>query len=76
MKAGSSTIVIDNTNIKTRDYRKYVEEAQQYGYTVFQKTFKSQFKNVHSVPDDVVQRMKDSFQDDQNLAFWPEKEEK
>lgn len=34
MKRGDPTIVVDNTNVRARDYKDYVKLAEQYGYDV------------------------------------------
>lgn len=59
-------IFVDNTNIKSRDYKFYFLTAIEYGYEVefhtitggnVEQHFKS---NVHNVPRDVIQNMLDN----------------
>lgn len=66
-------IIVDNTNIKKHEYEHYIKRAEEYGYKVYQaipnnpdmwdvqKCFE---RNVHNVPLETIQRMKDSFEDD------------
>lgn len=73
MSKGITPIVIDNTNIRFSEFRKYVEAAQQYGYKVDFKEpvtpwawdadelFK---RNTHGVPKESIQRMIDRFEKD------------
>lgn len=67
MSDGINVVIGDNTNIKRKDYMTYVESAKAAGYRVVSISFvpgdvQMHFqRNVHSVPMDVIQRMKDSF---------------
>lgn len=55
-------IVVDNTNIKVRDFSKYVIEARKRGYDVEIVRLEcdpdvAAKRGVHSVPKDIVHRM-------------------
>lgn len=65
-------VVIDNTNIKKRDYVRYIECAKENGYEVFQKVLNGNYGNVHGVPEDKVQSMRAALQLDEELAHWKE----
>ena len=62
-----SLVVVDNTNIKARDFNWYIRKAITAGYNVAVHTItgcdaKECFKsNVHSVPENTIQRMIDTF---------------
>ena len=72
MKNGCDTVIIDNTNIVSRDFAAYIEYAAEFGYTVeylspttpwawdVQKCFE---KCRHGVPLEVIQGMKDNFEE-------------
>jgi predicted kinase len=71
MAAGVELIIVDNTNICHRDYRPYVELAEQYGYEVqfeiigeFDEAacFIYHVRNEHSVPLWKIQEMAQKFQ--------------
>ena len=71
MNQGFDAIIVDNTNIKKKDYQYYLDIAKQYDYEVeylvsdtewawdVEECFK---RNTHNVPLDVIQRMKDSYE--------------
>jgi len=56
-------VIVDNTNIKKRDFKRYVTAAYDYGYAVLiisvppPSVGEAVARNVHSVPSDVVKRM-------------------
>jgi predicted kinase len=64
------TILLDNTNIKTKHYRRYVTYAIQHGYMVYQKCFHGQYENVHGVPSYTIERMLNTFEIDKALPHW------
>ena len=67
-EAGTNVVIADNTNIKRRDYMEYVLRAKDAGYKVVSITFvpgdaEMHFqRNVHSVPLEVVEKMKASLE--------------
>jgi predicted kinase len=73
---GEPLIVVDNTNIKPRDYRFYVNLARREGYQVFQQVLRGTFGNLHGVPSEVVQKKRRELSVDPGLTHWvPEDEE-
>lgn len=55
-------VVVDNTNVKARDMKRYVETARAAGYEVeivkvLCDPAKAASRNVHAVPKEVVERM-------------------
>ena len=69
LKSNEDLIVVDNTNIRTRDYKYYIDLALEYGYNVevHEMDFKDehvelfQDRNAHDVPSHVVERMASGF---------------
>lgn len=64
-------IFVDNTNIKRKDFQKYVELAVEHGYTVREKTvgkFDAESlklyaeRNIHGVPLETIERMARKFE--------------
>lgn len=55
-------LIVSNTNIKSRDRNLYFQFAKEYGYKVVFIHLSSQFKSVHNVPEEVVKRMRDSYE--------------
>ena len=66
----SDIICVDNTNIKRGDYKRYINYAKERGYGVYQKVFIGEYPNIHTVPDNVVQRMRATFEQDNILPHW------
>ena len=71
-----SLIIVDNTNIKRKDYGWYVANARAMGYKVYQAIPETPWmhsvdecfkRNVHNVPLDTIQRMMASFEYDNEL---------
>lgn len=76
MSMGVDYLIVDNTNIRKKDYEYYVELAQEHGYKVYQAIPRNRGmwdidecfrRNIHNVPKETIQRMKDSFEDDPRL---------
>ncbi len=83
MQKGISPIVIDNVNVQLFEMKNYVKMAQEYGYEVefaqpnwspelYTKEGKWNFdflkgRNVHEVPDEVVQSAIDRFDYDATI---------
>lgn len=58
------TIVVDNTSVKLRDYKWYLQDARNYGYDVLFVRLDTPVevaaaRNLHGVPLEAVQRMAD-----------------
>lgn len=71
MVQGIPLIVIDNTNIKKRDFQFYLDQAALHGYTVEYAQSDTEWawdidectaRNTHNVPRFVVERMKNDFE--------------
>lgn len=72
LEYNEALIIIDNTNIKSKDFNWYIKKAIAFDYNVSvhsiigcnaKECFKS---NVHNVPENVIQRMIDSFAETPN----------
>ena len=67
MKKNINVIIIDNTNIKLKDYKGYVLQAEKFGYEVEEKKLSTSLElclernskrpSDRKVPDDIVTRM-------------------
>lgn len=62
MKKGIQKIAVANTFIRKWEYQPYVDLASHYGYLVVLKVCTGNYKNIHGVPDDVINRMKGRFE--------------
>lgn len=70
IEKGIPTILLDNTNIKKVYYKKYVEFAKAANYNVVQKTFWGDYKSIHNVDQETIQRMRNTFQNDDDLPHY------
>lgn len=72
MRQGKN-VIIDNTNLKERDYRVYVDLASIYGYDVKMETIMifdvdlCTARNTHKVPRATIQRMVDTLKQTLNI---------
>lgn len=57
MKRGRS-IIISNTNTRKKDYQKYLDLAEKYGYNIQVMTLQGPWKSEHDVPETTVKKMK------------------
>ena len=73
MKNNVNHVFVGNTNIKKRDYEKYINLASDYKYAVVFLVPNTPWamdvdeclrRNVHKVPRETIQRMKDQFEED------------
>lgn len=76
MKDKAPLVVVDNTNVKARDMKRYVDGALAEGYTVeivkvVCDPAKAASRNVHAVPKDIVERMHRELTDSKLPAEWP-----
>lgn len=55
-------IVVANTFVKKDEMKAYYDLAKEHGYEVVEIIVKSNFKSVHGVPKDIVERMKTEFE--------------
>jgi adenylate kinase family enzyme len=58
MKDGVLEIAVSNTFTQKWEVAPYIELARKYDYNVQIITVQSNFKNVHDVPEESIQRMK------------------
>lgn len=58
-----SPIVISNTSTTEWEFKPYVEMATQYGYKVISLIVENRHDgvNIHNVPDDVIDKMRNRF---------------
>lgn len=76
LAAKSPLVVVDNTNVKPRDFKRYVEGAQAAGYEVqivrvLCDPAKAASRNVHNVPAEIVHRMYRELTESKLPAEWP-----
>jgi len=64
MESSIPKIAVSNTFTQEWEMEPYFELAKKYGYTVFTVVVENRHggKNVHDVPEDKIQMMKDRFQ--------------
>lgn len=62
MQMGNPKVAVANTFIKKGMLTPYIQMANLYGYQVQIKVMNGRYKNVHDVPEDVLERMKKDFQ--------------
>lgn len=72
--AGVPCIILDNTNIRRKDYKKYVDFGRKNSYTVFQKCFTGEYTSIHGVPIETVLRMRQTFEEDTELPHYKEED--
>jgi predicted kinase len=68
VQAGKPSIVLDNTNTMLKEFKRYIELAEKFGYTVnvvrlVVDPAVAAKRNVHGVPPSKVQQMQDRFVD-------------
>ena len=84
LASGVNVVIADNTNLRAREYNKYVEVAKQYGYNVVAVVFIPDSvavhlkRNTHNVPEETVERFIDTLIDnldtvgvDLDIPFHP-----
>ena len=66
---GDATIIVDNTNISPKEYKRYRRYAEKRGYTVTIDSIESSLtceelaeRNTHSVPLEAIKRMNERWQ--------------
>lgn len=63
--SGVNVVICDNTNIRQRDFGKYLSSARELGYKVIAVTFapddieKHIARNTHDVPEETITLMRD-----------------
>ena len=63
-------IIVDNTNTKKVHYKEYVLYAKAANYTIFQRVFCGDYQSIHGVDQETIKRMKDTFQNDNDLPHY------
>lgn len=61
LKNGKS-VIVSNTFTQKWELQPYIEMANKYGAQVIIKKMTGNYKNIHGVPDDIVERMKDRWE--------------
>jgi predicted kinase len=59
----NKNVIIDNTNIKKKDVKIYLDMAKEFGAEVQVIRVKSNFKSIHNVPQEVIERMDSEMED-------------
>lgn len=67
---GDEIVVVDNTNLRKSWYKDYVSFAKENSIDIYQKVLKARFVNVHGVPEEKVDQMISSFEEDNDLPHW------
>jgi len=64
MKSGQTRVVVSNTFTQDWEIEPYLEMAKEYEYRVFTLVVENRHggKNVHNVPDDIIEKMKGRFE--------------
>lgn len=64
MKSGQTRVVVSNTFTQEWEMEPYLEMAKEYGYRVFTLVVENRHggKNVHDVPDEILEKMKERFE--------------
>lgn len=63
---GTEAVIVANTFVKQKDMNTYIEMAKKHDYEVTVYRMDNHFQNVHNVPDDVINRMTENFEDYDN----------
>lgn len=63
MRMGQKTIVVHNTFIKYWEMTPYHHLAKKYDYVIIEVVCKGNFKSVHNVPQNTIDRMRRNFED-------------
>lgn len=63
MEHGLSKVCVANTSTTERELKPYYDLAKKYGYKVFSVIVENRAntKNIHDVPQETIQKMKDRF---------------
>ena len=58
-----SNVIVSNTSTTIREMEPYFKMAKKYGVDVEVIEMKGDYGTIHDVPEDVIQRMKDRWED-------------
>lgn len=53
---------VSNTFVRKWEMQHYVDCAKHYGYTVVEIICRGNFNNVHGVPAEIIDRMRNNFE--------------
>lgn len=62
-------VIVSNTSLTPFERKPYFDLAKEFGYEVEVRTCNGGFKNVHNVPDEVIERMKEKFVPVQDFEY-------
>lgn len=62
MEKHTDVIIIDNTNLKLWEMKPYLEMAIEYGYSVYEYVCSGNYQNIHGVPKEKIEQMKNSLE--------------
>ena len=54
-------VIVSNTSLTPKEREPYLKSAKKYGYDVEVITCNGEYKNVHGVPEETIERMKKKF---------------
>ena len=60
LKQGES-VIVSNTSLIPKDRKPYLKLAKKYGANIEVFTCKGNFQNLHNVPDETIERMRQKF---------------
>lgn len=60
---GTEAVIVANTFVKLEHLMPYINTANKHGFDVVVYRMNNNFKNIHNVPDESINRMKDGFED-------------
>ncbi len=63
------TVIVSNTFTTKRELKPYFDMAREFGIVPVVYLAQNQFKNVHGVPEEKLQKMRDRFQYDISELF-------
>ena len=62
LNAGEPVVCVSNTFVRKWEMQHYVDCAEHYGYTVVEIICRGNFNNVHGVPAEIIDRMRNNFE--------------
>ncbi len=68
---GEPVVIVDNTNLRRREFAYYAKTAKEYGYKVYQKILRGEYANTHGVPPHKVEQMRTRLQSAPEISEMP-----